>query len=194
MKKILALLILSVAICGMTAVTYAQAEHPEGREGTEAQHEEPAWHAVARWANFIVLFGGLAFLLRKPMAAFFETRKNDISTGLQRAQDAQASAQARMDEIERRLAHLTADMAALRSEAEKEAHVEREKILAEARREVERVIEQSRQEIDRVARTVEREIKEKIADLVIDRASNTLRSEMTQDDQKRVIVRFIKKL
>jgi F-type H+-transporting ATPase subunit b len=99
-----------------------------------------------------------------------------------------------MDEIERRLAHLTADMAALRSEAEKEALVEREKILAEARREVERVIEQSRQEIDRVARTVEREIKEKIADLVIDRASNTLRSEMTQDDQKRVIVRFIKKL
>jgi hypothetical protein len=29
---------------------------------------------------------------------------------------------------------------------------------------------------------------------VIDRAGKTLRTEMTQDDQKRVIVRFIKKL
>lgn len=191
MKKILALLLLSVAICGMTSIAFAQAEHAQG---VEAQREEPAWHAVAKWANFIVLFGGLAFLLRKPMNSFFETRKNDISSGLQRAQDAQAAAQARMDEIEQRLAHLTADMAALRAEADRESLVEREKVLAEAKREVERVIEQSRQEIDRVTRTVEREIKEKIADLVIDRAGNTLRSEMTQDDQKRVVVRFIKKL
>ena len=85
-------------------------------------------------------------------------------------------------------------MAAFKAAAAKESLVEREKILTDAKREVERVVEQSRQEIERVARAVEREIKETIADQVIDRAGNTLRAQMTQDDQKRVVVRFIKKL
>jgi F-type H+-transporting ATPase subunit b len=196
MKRILALLVLSVAICAPgSAAQEEHAEKSEAAEGAATHHEEEStFHIVARWVNFAILFGGLIYLLRKPMGDFFATRRNDISSGLQRAQDAQASAKARMDEIEQRLAHLSADMAALKTEAEKESLVEREKILMEAKREVERVVEQSRQEIERVARTVEREIKETIADQVIDRAGNTLRSEMTQDDQKRVVVRFIKKL
>ena len=37
-------------------------------------------------------------------------------------------------------------------------------------------------------------VQEHVADLVIDRAGNTLRTEMTQDDQKRIVVRFIEKL
>ena len=199
MKKILALLVLSVVICATASVAFAQEEHAEKGEAVEgaAQHheeEESAVHVVARWINFAILFGGLIYLLRKPMGDFFNSRRDDITTGLQRAQDAQAGAKARMDEIEQRLAHLSSDMAALRANAEKESLVDREKILSDAKREVERVVEQSRQEIERVARTVEREIKETIADQVIDRAGNTLRTEMTQDDQKRVVVRFIKKL
>ena len=48
--------------------------------------------------------------------------------------------------------------------------------------------------MDRVARSIEREIKEKVADAVVHRAGNTLQTQMTEDDQKRVVVRFIKKL
>jgi F-type H+-transporting ATPase subunit b len=191
MKKFLCLLFLGVAICATSSRAFAQVE-PVGP--AEARPEESTFHVIARWANFVVLFGGLVYLMRKPMSEFFQARRKEITAGLQNAQDAQSKAQARMDEIEQRLAHLTADMAALRAEAEKESLVDRERILAEARHEIERLIEQSRQEIDRVARTIERQIKENIADLVIDRAGNTLRAEMTQDDQKRVVVRFIKKL
>ena len=76
----------------------------------------------------------------------------------------------------------------------REAAAERDKILAEAKRDVDRVVEQSRQDIERVARSIEREIKEKVADSVVKRAGNTLQTQMTEDDQKRVVVRFIKKL
>src|SRR5215470_7107241 len=189
MKKLLTIAVLSVVVCGAVSVVSAQ-------EKTEAaeQHEQTPLQVISRWANFLILFGGLAFLLKKPMSEFFRTRQNDISGGLKRAEDAQSSAQARMDEIERRLAHLSSDIASLRGETRKESLAERERILADAKREVERIIEQSQQEIERVARTVEREIKEHVADLVIDRAGNTLRTEMTQDDQKRIVVRFIEKL
>ena len=191
MKKTLALLLLSVWICGSVSVVRAQ----EAGASNQAQSEEESpVRMVARWANFIVLFGGLAFLLRKPMSEFFTTRRAEIAGGLQRAQDAQTSAQARMDEIEKRLANLTGALEKLRAGAQQESSGERDKILANAKHEVERVVEQARQEVERVARSIEREIKEHVADQVIDRAGNALRTEMTQDDQKRIIVRFIQNL
>ena len=185
MKRILVLLLSSVLISG--SIAFAQAEGEE-------QHEESPWATVFKWGNAVLLFGGLAFLLRKPAAEFFETRKNQITSGLERAREAQTSANARMDEIEQRLATVASDVAALRSEAEREAAAERDKILAEAKREVDRIVEQSRQEIERVARSIEREIKEGIADSVVEGAGKTLQTQMTEDDQKRVVVRFIKKL
>lgn len=190
MKTILILLVFSMLISGSVCLAAPQGEHGEGA----AAHEESPWAAVFRWANVAILFGGLGYLLRKPAREFFEGRRTEIALGLQRAQEAQATAHARMEEIERRLARLSAEVATLHSEAEKESLAEHEKIITEARREVDRVVEQSRQEIERIARSVEREIKETIAEQVTDRAANTLRSEMTQDDQKRVVVRFIKKL
>jgi F-type H+-transporting ATPase subunit b len=190
MKKRLGLLVLSVMICGSV---FASGQ-TETKEGGEAQHEESPLQGVAKWANFAILFGGLAFLLRKPMGDFFSSRRAEISGGLQRAQEAQTSAQARMDEIEQRLARLSSEIGELRAHAEKESLAEREKIMIEAKRDVDRIVEQSRQEIERIGRSVEREIKEHVADLVIDRAGNTLRTEMTQDDQKRIVVRFIQNL
>ena len=188
MKRILVLLLFSVWISG--TVAYAQE-----KEGETAEHkEESPLATVFKWGNAIVLFGSLIYFLRKPAGEFFENRKKQISSGLERAKEAQTGANARMAEIEHRLTSMAADIAALRTEAEREAAAERDKILAEAKREVARVVEQSRQEIDRVARSIEREIKEKVADSVVKRAGNTLQTQMTEDDQKRVVVRFIKKL
>jgi F-type H+-transporting ATPase subunit b len=189
MKKLLSIAVLSVVVCGTVSVAAAQ----ETSAAVERKEQSP-FQVVSRWANFVILFGSLAFLLKKPMGEFFRTRQNDITGGLKKAEDAQTSAQARMDEIERRLAHVSAEVAALSTETQKESLVDRERILADAKREVERIVAQSRDEIERVARTVERDIKEHVADLVIDRAGNTLRTEMTQDDQKRIVVRFIEKL
>src|SRR5262252_47145 len=150
MKKVLTIAVFTVIISGTVCTARAQ----EKSEAAE-QHEQSPLQVVAKWANFVILFGGLAFLLKKPMGDFFRTRQNDITGGLKRAEDAQSSAQARMDEIERRLAHLSSDIAALRAETQKESLADRERVLADAKREVERVIEQSQQEIERVARTVE---------------------------------------
>ena len=199
MKRILPFVLFGALVLGSFSLALAQTEgaaqpQSERAESASAEHEESPWASVFRWANFLVLFGGLGYLLRKPAREFFEGRRKDIASGLQRAQEAQAGAQARMDGIEQRLSRLSTEVAALRSEAEKESLTERDAIVSEAKREVDRVIEQSRREIERVTRSAEREIKESIADMVVNRAGNALRTEMTEDDQKRVVVRFIKKL
>ena len=192
MKNILVLLLFGVLMCAGPSMLAAQ--EADRAEEAAAEHEETPLQTVFRWANAIVLFGGLAYLLRKPARDFFEGRRQEITSGLKRAQETEAGAKARMNEIEQRLSRLSEEVSQLRAEAEKESVTEREKILAEAKREIARVIEQSRQEIERVARGVERDIKANIADLVVNRAEETLRTEMTEDDQKRVVLRFIKKL
>src|SRR4051812_6248537 len=101
MKKSLALLFVSLLI-GLTASSlFAQANG----EGSEPHHEESSLQVVARWANFIVLFGGLGVLLRKPMRDFFQKWGGDITSGLKRARDAENNAQTRIKEIEERLVH-----------------------------------------------------------------------------------------
>jgi F-type H+-transporting ATPase subunit b len=193
MKKILPVVLFGALILSSFSSALAQTEGAP-QERASVEHEQSPWQSVFRWANFLVLFGGLGYLLREPAREFFEGRRRNITSGLQRAQEAQTSAHARMDEIEQRLARLSTEVAVLRSEAEKESLTERDAIVAETKREVDRVIEQSRQEIERVARSVEREIKESVADMLVNRAGDALATEMTEDDQKRVVVRFIKKL
>jgi F-type H+-transporting ATPase subunit b len=197
MKKLSILFLFALALCVATPYFAAQEpaanEHGEGAEAA-AEHEDTPLQTVFRWTNAIILFGGLIFMLRKPARAFFESRRQDITSGLRRAAETETSAQARMSEIEKRLSSLSAELNSLRAGAQKESGAERDKILAEAKREIDRVVEQSRQEIERTARGIERQIKEDVADLVIKRAENTLRTQMTEDDQKRVVLRFIKKL
>lgn len=192
-KKICVLFVLSVLILAAARTVAAQVPI-EPSEVEEEQPGETTWQSVFRWANVVILFGGLGYLLGKPAQRFFEERRKNIGSGMMRAEQAQRDAHTRMDEIERRLANLSAEVAALHSEAEKESRTECEKILTEAKGEIDRIVQQSHQEIDRVTRSVMRKIKEDVADLIVDRASNTLRTEMTEDDQKRVVVRFIKQL
>lgn len=170
-------------------------EHVAGPAEAEADdHGEGPWTVIFRWINFAILFGGLGYLLRKPFREFFQGRHEEIRIGLDRARESEKEAQARMADIEERLSRLSVDIAALRTEADRETEAERHKVMSEARHEVDRVVEQSRQEIERIARGVQREIKETVANLVIDHAEARLRTDMTNDDQKRVVVRFVKNL
>jgi F-type H+-transporting ATPase subunit b len=194
MKKFLpaTLMCLFLSIGG-TPLLHAE-EGEAGAHGEKAHEEEGPLGTVFKWANLLVLIGGVVYLLRKPAREFFETRKKDITIGLERAKTAQEESSRRMADIEKRLARMSQDIAAMKTEAEADSSKERESILAEAKRDMERLVEQSRQEVDRIARGIERDIKGKIADAVVERAGRTLETQMTEDDQKRVVVRFLNKV
>jgi F-type H+-transporting ATPase subunit b len=165
-------------------------EHSKTEDTAEESPLKTAW----KWFNLLVLLGGIGYLLKKPAVEFFETRKKEITAGLERAKAAQEESGRRMTEIEKRLGRLSEEITSLRAQADTESAKEREKILADARRDVDRLVDQSRQEVDRIARGIERDIRAKIAEAVVDRAGHTLETQMTEDDQKRVVVRFLNKV
>src|SRR5262245_47214579 len=190
MKKLLHLTLLAVLLAG-PALFGQQAEGEHASE-TAQEHAEGPLSVVFKWVNLAVLLGVLGYVLKKPAKEFFDSRKADIATGLERAARAQQESAERMNEIEQRLGQLSKEIASLRVSAEEDAQTEKKKIVTEAQREVDRVLEQSRQEMERIAHGIERDIKESVADAVIERASQKLQTRMTPNDQKRVVVRFIK--
>ncbi len=191
MKKQLAATFLFFLLIGGVPAVQAQ-EQEKGGHSESSAGESPS-QSIFKWVNLLLLLGAAGYLLRKPAREFFETRKSEITSGLERAKTAQDDSARRMAEIEQRLARLATEIAAMRTQADAESAKERENIVGETRREMERIVDQSRQEIDRIAQGIERDIKGKIADAVIDRASHTLATRMSEDDHKRIVVRFLDK-
>ena len=149
---------------------------------------------VFRWVNFLILFGGLGYLIREPAAEFFESRRQAIRAGLESAEKAQVDSNRQLAEIEERIARLSSEVERIGAEARESAQTERQRIVAEAKMEADRVLEQSRQEIERLSRGFGMEIRAHVADLVIAGAEKRLRTEVSEDDQKRIILRFGKDL
>jgi hypothetical protein len=82
----------------------------------------------------------------------------------------------RLRTVEKRTAAYEKEIAKLRAPAQEQFQAERERMITEVRLEVQRAIGELR------------------LDLEPDSSGHTLLTEMTQDDQKRIIVRFIENL
>ena len=61
---------------------------------------------LGKTVNFIILFGGLTYLLYKPIRRFLEKRGQDIQSSLEEAADSRKDAEHKLKEIETRLAGL----------------------------------------------------------------------------------------
>ena len=142
MKKLFPTLLILLCLAVGAPVARAQEPAEKKAEAEKVSEETPAQHAFKlafKWINLVILLGGLVYLLRKPAREFFNTRKNEITSGLQRAQTAHDESARRMREIEQRLSRLSSEIESLRVQANAESAQEREKILDEAKRDVEEI-------------------------------------------------------
>ena len=99
-----------------------------------------------------------------------------------------------MVEIESRLSRLSSELEEIRSDAEKSAEGERERIVADAKGEVTRALKQSQAEVDLLARRMGQEIRAEVADRVIERTEEQLRSRLSEADRERIVKRAVEEL
>ena len=92
----------------------------------------PAW--VPKTVNLAIFLGILYFLLRKPLASFLAARTVAIRADLERAKRDKAIAEAKLAEVEARLALLADEQAQIRAEAGIEAETEHARIRPARRR------------------------------------------------------------
>lgn len=156
-----------------------------------AAHGESLWALAARVANFLVLAGGLYYLLRNPLARYLNARSEQIRTDLATAAETRREAAARLRQVEARLRALPSEIAALEARGREEIAAEELRLTRAAEAERQRMADQTRREIERQLLAARRELAEYAADLAVGVARARLARELTPEDQMRLIDRYV---
>lgn len=149
---------------------------------------------IGKIINFVLLFGGLFFLLRKPFLALLDKRTRTIERSLAEATEARAAAELQLEEARRKASTLEAEMARLKTEAEADGLKEKERIRELAGKEAERLRVLARLEIEAHLKAGVRELKAMTAELAAGLAEERLKSSLTDADQAVLIDKSIDRL
>ncbi len=161
-------------------------------EGAEGQaHEESIWPFVGKIFNFVVLVGGLVYLMRKPFAEYLTRRGGELRAELSAAEALKAEATAKIAEIDARMKTLPAELEALGARGRADIAAEEQRIRELAATEKQRLLDQAAREIDQRVRLARRELLEHAADLTIDVARTKIQSEITDADRSRLVDRYL---
>jgi F-type H+-transporting ATPase subunit b len=166
-----------------------QAEPNE--HATEEEHHS-VWAGLL-WptVNFAILFGGLWYFLKTPLATYLRDRHTAIRRDLVEAAQVSATAQAQLAELDRKLQALPGEIEALRHRGSEEIAAEEARIAKLAAAERERLLEQTRREIDLQLRLAKRELVEHTADLAVQLAGSRIQQQITPSDQDRIVERYL---
>jgi F0F1-type ATP synthase membrane subunit b/b' len=149
---------------------------------------------VGKAVNFLVLFGGLAFILRKPLAAMLAKRSADVRETLRLAEASKAEAAAKRADSAARLSGLEDEIERMMGTAEEVARREKERIAAMAGEEGQRLRRFAEQAIDQQVRAGVRELKAHAAERATSIARERIRTKLTPKDQASLIDKSIERL
>jgi F-type H+-transporting ATPase subunit b len=160
----------------------------------EEHHESDSMAFIAKVVNFLILFGGLTYLLRKPIKKFLTDRATQIGTTINDAEESRHGAETDLEKTEKRLIELNREIEDLREKAVLEGEREKERIIHAAREEGERKKKAAEQEIEMISRAGIRGLKEYAVTLAAAEAINRIQERLTPEKHTRLIDDSIEKL
>jgi len=165
-----------------------------GAAEAEAQGVSAAMDFLGKVVNFLILFGGLGYLLYKPARAFLENKSRAVEREIEEAAAAKKEAEERLAAAGRRMEGLGREIEGLKAEAEALGRREKEAIAAHAREEAERIRRLTRQEIDARAKAGIKDVRAFVAEKATSQAREMIRRRLASEDQAHLIDRSIERL
>ncbi|MCS6884294.1 MAG: hypothetical protein RMM17_08585 [Acidobacteriota bacterium] len=144
--------------------------------------------------NLAIFLAFMIFILRKPMADFFNSRRASIKDELRRALEEKEAAEAKLRLVEDKLLFLNEEIERMRAEAEREAAAEYERLIKQAEEEAERIRLAARREIESAVKLAKQQLREFAAEKSIELASAILTKELRPRDDDRLLDEFAKEL
>jgi F-type H+-transporting ATPase subunit b len=184
MRRLLPCAPLALILLLSPAAVRAQAKHGE-EEGSLK---------VWEWANFALLAAGLGYVIVKNAGPAFDARGRHIRKAMVEAEEAKREADARAAEVERRLAHLADEIAALRAEAQREGEAENARYTRSTAAEIAKIKAQAEQEIEAAGKAARMELKRHAAQLALALAEQKLRTRITPETEDRLVRGFVKNI
>ena len=181
--------LLGFCLAGLVSprVGLAQGSEPAAKE----ENSEPPHKLLYKTINFIILVGGLAYLLRKPMAEFFSSRSSSIQKSLDEGRKALEASQAQLQAVEEKLRGLEAEIAAFKESAAREMEAERQRLQQTIAEEAARILESARAQMDTALRGAKLELKNYAARKAVTLAEELIRTRLDDSGRHRLVTQFV---
>ena len=168
----------------------AWAKTSEGaQEGSPRKHEE-----LYKIINFVILVGGLAYLLRKPLVEFLAQRSAAIRKSLDDGRKALEVSQVQLRAVEEKLAHLQEEIAAFRAAATREMEGERKHLQEMAAAEAEKMLQATRAEMEIATKAAMLELRQYAGQQAVELAEQMIRERLDEGGRQRLLNQFLAKL
>jgi len=157
-------------------------------------HASPLADILGKTVNFLILFGGLSFLLAKPLRKFLAEIGLSVEKTIRETERARTEAVDRLESLKKRMESLEEEIRDIKTEAEEAGNRERERALALARRESEKIRLLAAQEIEILAQAAKAELRAHAADIAVSLARANLERRLTPEAHSRFIDDSIRNL
>jgi F-type H+-transporting ATPase subunit b len=144
--------------------------------------------------NFVILAGGLAYVLRKPLKDFFSTRSDSIRKSLEEGRKVLEASHLQLQAVEEKLRHLEEEIAAFQASAAKETQAERERLRRAAAEEAEKVLESARARIETAVRAAMLELKSYTGTKAVELAGALIERRLDDSSRKHLVSQFVASL
>ena len=162
--------------------------------GHEAPATEPPIRLLWRAMNFVVLAGGLAFLLRKPIAKGLESRRQGIKDELADLEAQKQEAERRLAEYKEKLSQLDKEVETIVAEYIREGETAKAKIIEEAQALSEKLKEQAKKNIEHEFDKAKLQLKAEMAGQAVAMAEQLIKEHINEEDQERIVDEYLTKV
>ena len=181
--------LLGICLAGFASVrvAWSQGSEPAGKE----EKSEPPHELLYKTINFVILVGGLGYLLRKPLAEFFSSRSASIQKALDEGRKALEASQAQLRAVEEKLGRLEAEIAAFKESAAREMEADRQRLQQASAEEAARILESARAQTDTAVRGAKLELKNYAAQRSVILAEELIRARLDDAGRRRLVAQFV---
>ena len=168
----------------------AEAEHAaEGAHGK-------GWVATDtyRLLHFIVLAGGLFFLLKKPLAQALGARVKGIEDQLSELEAQKAEAEKKLAEYNQKFAQLEKESASIVAEYVRQGEEAKVRILKEAEAAADKMKVQAQKNIESEIQRAKAQLQEEILEKALAQAEALIKEKINADDQEKLVDEYLAKV
>lgn len=152
------------------------------------------WTMIFAWGNLIILFLFLKKILFGPLQKVIDQRQKQIKDMYDEAQSDKDTAASMRAEYEEKLAAASAKGEEIIRTATTRAHKQEEQIIREANETAAKALRRADEQIEMEKKKALNQIKDEVSTMAVDIASAVIEKNLTAEDNREIVDRFIGQL
>jgi F0F1-type ATP synthase membrane subunit b/b' len=160
-------------------------------EGAEPDPADSTAGLIFRWLNFLIVFGGMGWLIAKYGGAFFRGNAKEIAASIVQATAEKEEAVRELHAVEAKVERLDKDVAEMREQARQNWEAESQRLRSSGVTEIEKINQAARSELAASERAAQEQLREIAASLAVRDAAALVSSRMNSDLRARIFQGFL---